>query len=206
MRELVSDLNLFAGCLQTAGNAGTGLIPLEEDTLIPMDPAYGSFLIRMPMRNSLEGQNAVYRALFEGVQVPESLVYWAAKSRNPNSLRLFITYAGIKIALDGDYYACYAEKEVQEACDILKAGHHGDRKSMTEKLAAALRPRYAVFSCMREYVERKDRPSKNAAELLRKYGAKVYYTDGFAEEDPPIPSAEELLFTVADDGTITAPE
>lgn len=196
VRELVSDLNLFAGCLQTAEKAGTELIPVTEDLLIPMDEAYGSIRLRTPMRNSLEGQNAVYRLLCEGITVPEPLVYRAAKSRNPNSLRLLVTYAGRKIALDGDYYACYAENELQTPCDILKVGHHGDAKSMTEKLASALRPRYAVISCMREYVEKKDRPSKSAAEWLRKYGAEVLYTDCFAEEGYPVRYQEELLFTI----------
>lgn len=96
--------------------------------------------------------------MFKGSVIPEKVLYGAAQSRNPNSLRICATYAGRTVSLDGDYYACYAEKELQNAVDILKVGHHGDNKSMTETLASKLKPQYAVISCMREYDEKKDRP------------------------------------------------
>lgn len=205
VRDLLRDLNTWAECVQAADAAGTERILLTEDTRIPMEDAYGSVFIRLPNANSLSGQNLVYSSLCAGLSVPESLINWAAQSRNPNSLRLRVTYAGRTILLDGDYYAADAEKEVQVPCDILKAAHHGDRKSMTAKLAAALRPKYAVISCKREYDAVKDRPSRQTADLLRQYGASVYYTDCFAEEGCEPSYHEELVFTVMEDGRIIPP-
>ena len=203
VRELPQDLNALAESIQKAENSGTKIIPVSADTFLPLDPAFGSILLRMPGHCTLEFQNAVCDRLFSGVPVSEEEIYRAAKSRNNNSLRLLVRYAGRTIALDGDYYACDAETEPQEQCDILKAAHHGDRKSMTEKLADMLRPKYAVISCMREYVEQKDRPSKQTADLLRKYGAEIFYTDCYEEPGHEARYHEEILFVIDENGNIS---
>ena len=156
----------------------------------------------MPIENSLDFQNSVCDQLFNGEPVSEETIYRAAKSRNNNSLRLLVKYAGRTIALDGDYYAIDAEKEHLEPCDILKVAHHGDRKSMTEKLASMLRPKYAVISCMREYDAEKDRPSKNTADFLRKYGAEILYTDCFEESGFQTQYHDEILIRIDGNGTI----
>lgn len=205
VRDLLRDLNTWAECIQTADAVGTELILLTDEMQIPLEECYGSLFIRLPNANSLSGQNLVYSSLFAGLSVPESLINWAAQSRNPNSLRLRLTYAGRTVLLDGDYYASDAEKEVQAPCDLLKVAHHGDRKSMTDKLASALRPKYAVVSCKREYDAVKDRPSRAAADMLRKYGAAVYYTDCFAEEGCEPAYQEELVFTLTEKGQVIPP-
>lgn len=202
VRDLLRDLNTWAECIQKANDAGTQMIQLTENTCIPIDPQFGSILLRLPNSNSLTGQNLVYNSLFSGVNVPEPLINWAAQSRNPNSLRIRVNYAGRTAALDGDYYAADAENEMQVPCDILKAAHHGDWKSMTPKLAEMLRPKYAVISCKREYDAAKDRPSEKAAEMLRKTGAEVFYTDCFAEAGKMPEYHEEILLSVQEDGSI----
>ena len=202
VRELPKDLNTLAESIRAADRAGTEKIPVTEDTYIPMAEAYGSILIRMPGEDTLDFQNGVCDRLFSGLPVTEEEIYRAAKSRNNNSLRLLVRYAGKTIALDGDYYASSAEKEDQECCDILKAAHHGDRKSMTEKLAAMLRPKITVISCMREYDAKKDRPSKSAADMLRKYGSEIIYTDCYEEPGRPAEYHEEVLITIDETGRI----
>ena len=195
-RELPQDLNTFAAGLMKAVSRGTELKPVSGDMSIPLGDEYGSIRIRMPSEPTLDFQNDVCDRLFSGGPVTEEEIYRAAKSRNHNSLRLLVRYAGRTAALDGDYYAADAEKEAQEPCDILKVAHHGDRKSMTDRLASMLRPKYAVISCMREYDAKKDRPSQSVADALRKYGAEIFYTDCFAEENRPPAFHEEVLLTI----------
>lgn len=202
VRELPQDLNTIAEGVQIAERSGTELMTVTGDTNLPIDSAYGSILIRMPSGDTLPYQNAVCSRLFTGDDVPEDEIFRAAKLRNSNSLRILVRYAGKVISLDGDYLACDAENEVQSPCDILKVAHHGDKKSMTDKLASMLRPKYAVISCMREYVGNKDRPSKTTAEQLRKYGAEIFYTDCFAEEGRLPQFHSEVLITVRENGEI----
>ncbi len=202
VRELPQDLNTLAESIEKAERSGTKMILVDKEQYIPIIRSYGSILIRMPAENSLDFQNSICDRLFYGLPLTEEEIYRAAKSRNPNSLRLRIEYKGKTIALDGDYYAFDAENESQQPCDILKAAHHGDRKSMTEKLAAMLRPEYAVVSCMREYDSEKDRPSQTALDHLRKYGARIFYTDCFAEEGCQPEFHEEVLIIIDDNGTL----
>ncbi len=206
VRSLPMDLNTVAECTQMAEKNGTKKILVSNDTQIPTGTPELNILIRMPADHSLAFQNDVYDRLFSGALVPEEYIYRASKSRNSNSLRLLVRYAGRSIALDGDYYARDAEKEEQIPCDVLKVGHHGDRKSMSEKLAAMLRPKYAVISCKREYDAEKDRPSKTAVDLLRKYGAEIFYTDCFAEEGKKAVCHEEVLMMIDENGMIIIPE
>lgn len=203
VRELPQDLNTLAESIQIAEKSGTRLIPVTEDVNLPIDRSYGSILIRMPAADTLDFQNSICDRLFSGLPVTEEEIYQAAKSRNPNSLRLQVKYAGRSAALEGDYYAIDAEKELYQPCDIMKAAHHGDKKSMTEKLAAMLKPKYAVVSCMREYDAKKDRPSKTAMDLLRQYGTEIFYTDCFAEEGHPAVFHEEVLIEISSSGEIT---
>ncbi len=202
VRELPQDLNTLAESVQKAERTGTKLLQVTEDLDLPMDRFYGKILIRMPAISSLEFQNAVCDRLFEGLPLSEEDIYRAAKSRNPNSLRLRIIHSGRSIALDGDYYAEDAENEPQLPCDILKVAHHGDKKSMTEKLASLLRPKYAVVSCMREFDAEKDRPSQTALGYLRKYGAEIFFTDCFAEAGRQADYHEEVLIIIDDHGEI----
>ncbi len=203
VRELAEDLNTLARSIQAADRAGTEKILVTEDTFVPMEGSCGSILIRMPADSTLSFQNSVCDRLFAGACLPEQDIYRAAKSRNNNSLRIRVSYAGRTAALDGDYYGFDAEREKQPPCDILKAGHHGDKKSMTEKLASMLRPKYAVISCKREYEPKKDRPSRTAADQLRKYGAEIFYTDCFAEEGRQPRYHEEVLITISETGDIS---
>ena len=202
VRELPQDLNTLAESIQKAERSGTKTVLVDRDRSIPLAGPDGSILLRMPGKSTLDFQNRICDSLFHRIPVSEDDIYRAAKSRNQNSLRLRIDHAGRMIALDGDYYAADAENETQRPCDILKVAHHGDRKSMTERLAAMLRPKYAVVSCMREYDAEKDRPSQTALDHLRKYGAKIFYTDCFAESGQQAEFHEEVLIVIDNNGDI----
>ena len=147
-----------------------------------------------------------YLELLENQPLPPGLKYWASKSRNPNSLRLRLTYAGRRIELAGDCYGQVWEGEELAPCDILKVPHHGDRLSLTPLLVEKLRPAHAVISCGAEYIPRKDRPSRQAAELLEARGARVWMTDAFSAPWHPPGWQRAILFQIHEDGTIQVPD
>ena len=148
-----------------------------------------------------QAQNAVYDKILRQEEVSFQMMYWASKMRNPGSLRMNMTYAGRKIVMGADCFGALWEQEAAP-CDIFKVPHHGDRKALTEKLAAGLHPSYAVISCGSEYIERKDRPSAGTISLLKQYGAQVYYTDAFAPEDEEPVIHDAIIMEIREDGTI----
>lgn len=129
----------------------------------------------------------------------------ASKTRNPNSLRVRLHYAGREIELAGDCYGAQWEDRA-EKCDILKVPHHGDAKSLTPKLVKKLSPEHAVICCMREYLPNKDRPSMDMVNLLREQGARVWFTDAYEDGmyEPRFWHAVE--FMILGSGAIVAPQ
>ena len=150
-------------------------------------------------------QKDVWEKMRSGHFVSESDMIAASKLRNPASIRMLLQYAGRRIELSADCYGVLWEKHA-EPCDILKVPHHGDQKSVTPELAERLKPEYAVITCSDKYVAKKDRPSANAIALLRNQGAKVYFTDAFAEPDAKPEYHAEVAFFIDETGAIHAPE
>lgn len=146
-------------------------------------------------------QRTVWNGMATGQSFTDDEKYRASKSRNPGSLRVRLRYAGREIEIAGDRYGELWENAATP-CDILKVPHHGDAKSMTPQLTRNLRPRYAVISCMREYVEKKDRPSMQAIRLLRENGARVWFTDAFDDGKNPPRFHRAVEFLLTDDGII----
>lgn len=157
-----------------------------------------------------ETVNAVQRLVWEdmlsGKEVPEDLKYWVSKLRNPGSLRLRLTYGGRSVELAGDCFGNVWDRENVQPCDILKVPHHGDCKALTQTLVRRLNPSYAVISCAAEYIPRKDRPSYETVELLRRQGARVWFTDSFGAEWYRANHWSCVEFEIHEDGTIITPD
>lgn len=204
--ELEQDLNRYAQNLVTMESRdGTEFHLCERDETV-FDAGGFSVSVVTADATSVAGQNLIYDAMMDNVPLTEDIRYWASEARNPNSLRVDVQYAGRRIRIDGDYLVSGAERESLPKCDILKVSHHGDRKSANANTVRMLAPEHAVISCKREYVPRKDRPSKNVAELFRSVGSRVYYTDSFAEEGHSVILRAAVVFTVKEDGIVLAPE
>lgn len=149
-----------------------------------------------------EAQRKIWNAMLQGERVLPGVKYWASKSRNPNSLRVRLTYAGRRIELGGDCYGENWKGEDLSHCDLLKVPHHGDPKALTPELVRRLRPDRAVISCGSGYDRKKDRPSQWTIELLRRQGTQVYFTDSHERS----PCWRSVDFKIKNKGEIIAPE
>lgn len=160
----------------------------------------------VPNVRGLRLQRSVWNHLLEGGRVAGSKMSRASKLRNPNSLRVRLRYAGREIELSGDCYADIWEKDEIAPCDIFKAPHHGDEKSVSDRLLAKLRPAHAVISCSRRYDPERDRPSARTITKLRRGGANVWFTDEYDDGLHPVRSHPWVEFVIQDDGRVFPPE
>lgn len=159
-----------------------------------------------PDEEAATRQRQIYEDMLAGKPVPAEMKYWAAKRRNPGSLRVRLEYAGRTVELAGDCFGAGWDMEGQRPCDILKVPHHGAGGALSGEQMDRLRPLYAVISCEMEYIPRKDRPSKELVEQLEQRGTKVWFTDAFSapgQEPRYWPCA---AFTIYEDGTILTPD
>ena len=139
---MVDALNLFADIVTAARASGArcesaareAQAVTDQLTLRPIPPDE-ALLCR---------QKEHFNGIYQGTPLSEDVLYAISKERNISSLRLRLRYAGKQILLTGDSYAAYWENDPEEPCDILKVPHHGDDKSMTQKLLSRLQPEYAV--------------------------------------------------------------
>lgn len=160
----------------------------------------------VPDVRALRLQREVWNRMLEGGRVAGSKASRASQLRNPNSLRIRLTYAGRAIELSGDCYAEVWEKDELAPCDIFKTPHHGDGKSVSDRILAKLRPAHAVISCSRRYDPERDRPSARAIAKLRRGGAAVWFTDEYDDGLHPVRSHPWVEFVIQDDGRIYPPE
>lgn len=159
----------------------------------------------VPDVRALRLQRAVWNRMLEGGRVADSKASRASRLRNPNSLRIRLRYAGREIELSGDCYADVWEKDDIAPCDIFKTPHHGDAKSVSDRLLAKLRPAHAVISCSRSYDPGRDRPSAQTISKLRRGGASVWFTDEYDDGLHPVFSGPWVEFVIHDDGRIFPP-
>lgn len=205
VRSLERDLNTFARNLQTMEREGTVFHHcMSGETVLEADDI--SVNILTAAESAVQVQNMIFDEMFENAPLSEQLRRWASEARNPNSLRVDILCAGKRILIEGDYLGLYTEKERLRPCDILKIAHHGDAKLAVLEAARMQPGSHAVISCQRGHNTEKDRPSKKVADLYRGKGSSVYYTDSFEEPGRTAIKREALVFTVTDDGKISAPE
>ncbi|HPK15147.1 MAG: ComEC family competence protein [Firmicutes bacterium ADurb.Bin248] len=150
-------------------------------------------------------QKEAFDALYLGKSPPRGELYAVSKERNCSSLIVRLEYAGRSMLLTGDSYADYWEGSGQERCDILKLPHHGDGKSMTEKLVKSLAPSYAVVSCQNDTSTKKERPSAEVIAAVQKHVPNVLCTEN--RELPTLSASmrEAVRLAVGEDGVITGP-
>ncbi|MBR4503085.1 MAG: MBL fold metallo-hydrolase [Clostridia bacterium] len=160
----------------------------------------------LPDASGTERQKRAWDRMYRGEDVFEDEKAAVSRLRNPTSLVLRAEYAGRSVVMGADLFGALWEGWKDPPCDILKVPHHGDRKAMTTALAEALRPRHAVISCGAEYIPDKDRPSSETAAMLRKAGAKVWYTGAF-EGDPfsPVRRWPWIEFRIGKNGCLSGP-
>ena len=205
VRGLAQCLNLWSDCVRFARDRGIGTRELFASwTGVRLTPRLTADFI-LPDITTARIQREVYNAVLDGQKLPEEKIVRASRMRNPNSLRARLYYAGRQIELSGDCYGTVWEHDDFAPCDILKVPHHGDAKSVTKTLARKLRPKHSVICCAKDYVPAKDRPSMEAARLLRQTGSKVWYTDAYQEGDLPPRSVPSTDFTITEEGRILPP-
>ena len=203
-RGLASCLNEWSEDVERLKRTGcrtTELFASWHD--VRLTPRLSADLI-VPDVRALRLQRNVCNRMLRCEPVPSSQVVRAAKLRNPNSLRIRLYYAGRTIELAADCYGSLWD-DAAEPCDILKAPHHGDVKSVTDALVMKLRPAHAVISCGRDYLPAKDRPSARTIACLRDAGADVWFTDCFSDGTSELHIWPSVDFTILDDGRILPP-
>lgn len=199
LNEWGADVEVMAGkgCqLHTVASTVKGLAltgRLRADLICPDEAAAAA-------------QRRVYEDMLAGRPVPEELKYWAAKRRNPGSLRIRLKYAGRAVELAGDCFGAGWDMKDQRPCDLLKVPHHGAGGALSGEQMDCLRPAYAVISCEGEYIPRKDRPSVELVEQLRQRGTRVWFTDCFSAPGQAADVWPCVDFSIYEDGTILTPD
>lgn len=96
---------------------------------------------------------------------------------NNCSVMLRLTYGSTSFLLTGDAETGETDTVDQALlrADVLKAGHHGSKSSVTPKLLQAVQPSVTVISCGKgnDY----GHPHKEALKALKEIGSTVYRTD-----------------------------
>ena len=120
------------------------------------------------------------------------------KNENNNSLVLSFSSPAGSILLCGDMKN-KEEKELVDAgnisaCTLLKAGHHGDSKTLTTEFLMAARPQAAVICT--STAQEPDTPAPAVLDKLKNIGCEVYVTQDFHDA---------VLFTLSG-GKVTSVE
>lgn len=204
VKGLIQCLELWRQDVEELRRRGVKLCPAEGGGKLELTPALqAELLCADPFDCTV--QSRVWEALLAGEEVPDSLVYWSSKFRNPGSLRVSLHYAGRRIELAGDCLGSEWEGQA-EPCDLLKVPHHGDGKSMTPLAADRLRPKWAVISCGGKYISRKDRPSDLTLALLRNQGTRIWFTGSFSAFGEAGNDWESVEFSIFEDGSVLTPD
>jgi len=97
---------------------------------------------------------------------------------NNTSLRLFLVYGDVSLALTADVSAEYWLKDMPGKCTILKAPHHGRQDSLNETVLAQLKPEYVVISVSNDRGD--SCPDPDIIRLIGNYTNKCFITDSAA--------------------------
>lgn len=201
---LCDTLNMFSDIVSDARAHGVvcELAGAEQET-----PAPGlTFRFTLPDGALLARQKAMFDLLYHGGTAGEDTLYAISKDRNNSSLLLRLTYAGRSVLLTGDSYAKYWEDAPEPPCDILKVPHHGDDKSMTERLIARLQPEYAVVSCENNVSPKKERPAPFVMRLLHERVKHVLCTENREFLNFPAATNRAVRLEIHGDGSIRCVE
>lgn len=205
VRGLLDCLDRWAEDVERLRALGAPLLPVRDGALALAAPPGLTAEVVCPDPGAAALQRQAWARLLAGGDTGADMAWWSSKYRNPGSLRVELAYAGRRVELAGDCYGA-AWENAARPCDILKVPHHGDAKSVTPRLAAALRPAHAVVSCGAEYIPRKDRPSAEALALLEAQGARLWFTDCFALPGRAAERRTSTDFAIREDGAILTPE
>lgn len=194
-------LNMFRDIVNCACEKGT----VCEKAACGKDALTDSLTmsVYLPGAELIGRQRQVFDSLYLGGSPVHDELYAVSKERNCSSLIARLDYAGKSVLLPGDSYAAYWENSGQRRCDILKLPHHGDEKSMTEKLIRSLAPDYAVISCQNDTSTKKERPAASVIDMLKKYVPTVLCTENRELPSFPASAHEAVRFTISDSGTIS---
>ena len=193
-------LNIFCDLIHAASERGISVEPASSGTeLLTGRLKMTTFLPRQEVRDR---QAAMFRDMYHNVPVLYEDCYKVSKERNVSSLMQRFEYAGRSVLFTGDRYAKDFEEEPIAPCDILKLPHHGDPKSMTEKLLKKLSPRFAVISCQNDPEGKKDRPNAEIVSLLQDFVPEVLCTENKAFPTFPASTHNGIRFEIGDDGSI----
>ena len=197
---MIDALNLFADIVSAARAAGTRC----ESAAREAEALTDRLILRPvpPDEALLARQKEHFDGIYQGAPLSEDVLYAISKERNISSLRLRLRYAGKQILLTGDSYAAYWENDPEEPCDILKVPHHGDDKSMTQKLLNRLQPEYAVISCENAASPKKERPAPQVLSMLLDQVPHVLCTENRLFERYPATTQLGVRIEIDPDGTI----
>ena len=102
----------------------------------------------------------------------------AYTDKNAGSLVFRLSYGEFSMLLTGDLEETgekeILQREMDVACDILKAGHHGSRFSTTKEWLAAVHPQLTLISCGED--NSYGHPHEETLERLRDAGSQVLVT------------------------------
>lgn len=197
---LCDALNLYSDIVSAARESGT-FCETASPTAERLTPQL-TMLPVLPEEALIHRQKKQFDAIFRGEPLSEDVLYAVSKERNISSMRLRLTYAGRTVLLTGDSYAAYWENDPEEPCDILKVPHHGDEKSMTQKLLDRLKPVYAVISCENAESPKKERPAQHVLEMLLQCVPHVLCTENRAFQHYPASSQIAVRLEIHPDGSI----
>lgn len=197
---LCDALNLYSDIVSAARDSGT-LCETAGRNAERLTPQL-TMLPVLPDEALVRRQQKQFDAIFRGEPLSEEMLYASSKERNISSLRLRLTYAGRTVLLTGDSYAAYWENDPEEPCDILKVPHHGDEKSMTQKLLNRLKPAYAVISCENAESPKKERPAQHVLEMLLNSVPHVLCTENRSFEQYPPSTQTVVRLEIHPDGSI----
>lgn len=198
---MIDALNLYQDIISAARSAGTRCERATRDA-----EALTGLLIMRPVPADdalLARQKEHFDAMYRSETMQEDVLYAISKERNISSLRLRLNYADRQILLTGDSYAAYWENDPEEPCDILKVPHHGDDKSMTQKLLNKLQPEYAVISCENAASPKKERPAPQVLSMLLDQVPHVLCTENRLFERFPATTQVGIRIQIEPDGNIT---
>ena len=195
-------LNIFRDVTETAKETGCDVQTAAEKTIALTDRLKVSVLVPKPQ--IVERQKRVFDALYRGEPVDPDEAFKAAKQRNLSSLMLLFAYAGRSVLITGDRYAADWEDEPVGPVDVLKLPHHGDPKSMTERLLKKLAPEIAVISCQSDPRGGKDRPNAEIAAMLQESVPHLFCTENRALPTLPASTHNGVRVTIASDGAIAS--
>lgn len=197
---LCDALNLYSDIVSAARESGT-LCETASESAERLTPQL-TMLPVLPEEALIHRQKKQFDAIFRGEPLSEDVLYAVSKERNISSMRLRLTYAGRTVLLTGDSYAAYWENDPEEPCDILKVPHHGDEKSMTQKLLDRLKPEYAVISCENAESPKKERPAQHVLEMLLQCVPHVLCTENRAFQHYPASSQIAVRLEIHANGSI----